>query len=69
MVEIVEVEDGAEAPAAASEPPPAESASGSAEVCHLCRYSEVFPSSACHNCDEVNSTSTQLTEKLVILRM
>lgn len=42
----MEVEDDGEAPAAAaSEPPPAEVASGSAEVCHLCRFSEVFPSS------------------------
>lgn len=45
MVVIVEVEDGGEAPAAASEPPPAESASGSAEVCHHCKFSEVIPSS------------------------
>ena len=46
MVEIVEVEDGGEAPAAASEPQPTEFASESAEVCHLCKFSEVNHSTA-----------------------
>lgn len=47
MVEIVEVEDGGAAPiATATEPPPAESASGSVEVGHLCEFGEVVSSSA-----------------------
>lgn len=68
MVEIVEVEDGGEAPAAASEPQPTELASESAEVCRLCKFS-VSDSFFCHNCDEITSTSTQLTKKSMIPRM